>query len=58
MSKVDSLPSLLSKEVKSMNREQVKVFRKELIKSLPVLVRECSQKAQEVEDEKDKKDND
>jgi len=48
----------LSKEVKSMNSEQVKIFRKELIKSLPVLVRECSQKAQEVEDEKDKKDND
>ena len=58
MSKVDNLPGLLSKEVKSMNSEQVKVFRKELIKSLPVLVRECSQKAQEVEDGKDKKDSD
>ena len=47
MSKVDNLPGLLSNEVKSMNSEQVKAFRTELIKSLPVLVRECGQKARD-----------
>ena len=45
MQKADNLAGLLSETVKSMTSEQVKVFRAELIKTLPVTVRKCSKKA-------------
>ena len=45
MPKEDVLSLLLRDEIKKMSDQELKNFRQELINNLPVLVRECSQKA-------------
>jgi hypothetical protein len=47
MSKEDALSGLLCSEIERTTPEELRAFRRELKKSLPVLVRECSQKARD-----------
>ena len=42
-----SLQELLAETVERMTSDQVKVFRRELKKSLPIVVKECDRKATE-----------